>query len=313
MGGLKRLIFFLNPRAGLGSLDAFRREAHAGLWGYRLEFRVPDGLAELRRQCAELSPHNCAAAVIVGGDGSICSALPGLQKSGVPFFPYPTGTANDLATELRCRSSFALLQFLVDKHCVKELDVLAVNGTPFVTVGGLGIVSKLLCEFNERRIASRSYLRFVRLWGPKMYTYLAAKSLLWSPEEARTLRLSSAEFQGSLETIVLLACNQARLGSSTAVAPAALNNDGLMDILALTHTRPHRTLPALAALRRGEDPSESVRFQTKRLEVEDELGRELVFFGDGEILCRAKKLILEVLPQRVKVFAGSAETDALFL
>jgi diacylglycerol kinase family enzyme len=298
----KKVAVLLNPNAGNYNQHELRRSIAQVLWGYDVKFLLSKSKEHLAKLCAELDRSRFVAAIVAGGDGSVSAALPGLIESGVPLYPLPFGTANDLSAELGIVRSFEQIPVLFERNTTKLIDVAFVNDIPFVTVGGIGIGSELLTEFNERRVASNVFFRVSRSIGPLVYTLLSIKTILRPRDVLRVLRVESDDFLGTIETPILLACNQKRFGKTLEVAPDALNNDGLIDILMLTRTARINTMKALDLVRKGEDPEGCVRFQTRRLCIEDAYGASLRFFGDGDILCEAKKLCIEMKPKSLKVF-----------
>ncbi len=298
----KKVAVLLNPNAGSYNQQELRRSIGQVLWGYDIQFLLSKNKEHLGKLCANLDRTRFFAAIVVGGDGSVSGALPGLIESGVPLYPLPFGTANDLSTELGIVRSFEQIPFVLEQNTTKLIDVSFVNDIPFVTVGGIGVGAELLTEFNRRRIDSNMYYRISRMLGPLVYTLLTIKSILQSRDVIRVLRIKSDDFAGTIETPILLACNQAKFGKHLEVAPEATNTDGLIDIFMLTRTARINTMKALELVRKGEDPEGCVRFQTRRLAIEDRHGASLRFFGDGDILCEATKLCIEMKKQTLRVF-----------
>jgi diacylglycerol kinase family enzyme len=298
----KKVAVLLNPNAGNHNQQELRRQTSMVLWGYDVKFFLSRSKEHLTKICTNLDRTQYCAAIIAGGDGSISAALPGLMQSGVPLYPLPYGTANDLARELGIVKSFAQIPLVLEQNTTKLIDVAFVNNIPFVTVGGIGVGAELLTEFNERRLSSGTYHRISRSLGPLVYTLLSVKTILLPRDSLRVLRIKSDDFAGTIETTLFLACNQGKFGKNLEAAPDANNCDGLIDILTLTKTARFNTIKAMDLVRKGDDPEGCVRFQTRRLEIEDADGAPLRFFGDGDILCEAKTIIIEVKKQAVTVF-----------
>lgn len=313
MKGKKKVAILLNPNAGSYNQQELRRQASMVLWGYDVKFFLSRSKQHLTKICANLDRSQFFAAIVAGGDGSVSGALSGLMQSGVPLYPLPYGTANDLASELGIARSFAQIPLVLEQNTTKLIDVAFVNDIPFVTVGGIGLGAQLLTEFNERRLASSTYHRIARSLGPFVYTLLSVKAILQPRDTLRVLRIKSDDFAGTIETPVFLACNQGKFGKNLEAAPDACNSDGLIDILTLTKTARINTMKALDLLRKGDDPDGCVRFQTRRLEIEDADNAPLCFFGDGDILCNSKTLIIEVKTQALRVFCDDKTNFAKFL
>ena len=109
-----------------------------------------------RREIDE-SQYRCA--LVLGGDGTINSFLLADTKSDLPIFSIPTGTANDLSNALRLNLNLERIVELVDniENHTTAMDVINVNGRPFITTGGLGIPSKVLENYEKSRKSSKNF------------------------------------------------------------------------------------------------------------------------------------------------------------
>jgi hypothetical protein len=147
----QEIAFLINERSGQGEARELAEIAREGLPGLRVESTLPRSALELTELCKRLPPQKTKAAVVFGGDGTLNYALRGLLDSEIPLYPYPSGTANDLANENGITRSPEQLGRLMQSGVTREVRVLQVNGIPFSTISGIGIGSKVCDEYNRMR------------------------------------------------------------------------------------------------------------------------------------------------------------------
>jgi diacylglycerol kinase (ATP) len=76
---------------------------------------------------------------VVGGDGTLNCALPSLMEYDLPVLFVPSGTANNSARNLDLPMEIDALAMLAVEGAERRVDVGFANGTPFVTVCGIGL------------------------------------------------------------------------------------------------------------------------------------------------------------------------------
>ena len=138
------IAFLINENSGAGKSSLRAKEAQDSLNSKSVISASPQSPQDLSKLCATLEPGKTKAAVVFGGDGTQNYALRGLIESGIPLYPFPSGTANDLASEHGITGCLKQMQKLVEEESLEEINVLGVNGVPFSTVGGIGIGSALV-------------------------------------------------------------------------------------------------------------------------------------------------------------------------
>lgn len=304
---MKKVALLSNPNCGRGNGPRAIQQARRVLWGWPLEVIAPTSLSELHAKLANLNSAEYEALVIVGGDGTIHQTIKSLRELNirdVPIYPFPAGTANDLATELKLRPDWEQVQALIDEKRVERIDCLTVNDIPFSTIAGIGVGSQLTSEFNQRRKSSPLFRNLSYRLHSHIYTALSAKTLLFGQDYFHRLHIRGDGFDEKLKTPVVFICNQAKLGAKITVAPDARNNDGRFHVMIVPRIRKHRLLTGLIALQRGYVPQDFLLFSTDHLVVRDLDGREVPVFGDGETLVAAPELRFETDPLSLPVYSG---------
>lgn len=105
------------------------------------------------------------AAVVVGGDGTVCEAADGLAGSTVPMVLWPAGTENLLARSLGFRADPDTVLACLDHGRTMTIDLGKANGRSFTVVVGIGFdaeVVERLTSLRTGHITHFSY--FWPLW-----------------------------------------------------------------------------------------------------------------------------------------------------
>jgi len=248
------------------------------------------------------SAHAGAHAIIVaGGDGSVNRVVRALEGLDVPIALLPLGTANDLAHALGIPANVLGAAHRVVEGRLRRLDVLEVNGAPFVTAGGLGLAADAALAANRLRRSAR-LRRAIGALGTRVYPLAAAGTVLFRPTRHR-IRLAYRDPDGRTHALeracaALLVANQGSLGGGLALPTASRNDDGVFELCLVPAASRLRLLATLARLARGRaDDLPVVRAREARIACD----RPLVFFGDGDELVRGRAFTLRVRPAALGV------------
>ncbi len=299
---MKKLAIIANRSAGKGQALTALQQAKRQLWGWDVDFKLPTTISELQETCQALDPNIYEAAVLVGGDGTINQALPGLSQSQVPFCPYPGGTANDLAHELGIRPEWNQIQNLINKKKIATIDLITVNKIPFATVAGIGIGALLTSEFNLKRKKSWIFREASKKLQSQIYTALTAKTILFRRDYFHHLVIKSDTFSEKIKTAAVFICNQSFLGGDMTVAPEISNTDKRFNVLIIPRSKIFSLMKGLAEIKMGFLPKDFIVFSTDRLSIKESRGKNLKVFGDGEILTENTELDFRITPSAISVY-----------
>lgn len=296
---MKKVCIILNHRAGTQAHWKLRRAAREQLGDLNCEYVVPKTLAELHDYLSTLSAANCTAVVAVGGDGTVCQVLQNLKDKRIPVFPFPAGTANDLANHMGVRARWNELRRVLTQHLWRPIDLIDINGRPFATVGGCGLPAKIACDINNFRKNSWLFRKLRSLVGPRIYLL----SVLWNAfRVGRYLdRVKICADNGpavDMSVTAILVANQGSIAKYVTLSTTARNDDGLMDVTLVTAKTSLQFLAsAISMLRRKADSNKHlIRLTCKSLTVSTLSGKPLPFFGDGESFGKSLTAVFTVLP-----------------
>lgn len=301
---MKKIAVLANKSSGQEAAVAHTLAARSELWGWNCDFYFPSSVAELKSICATLSPDLYEALIVIGGDGTLNQVIRSLpsKPNSVPIYPFPGGTANDLAKELGLKANWNQVQTLVDRKRHDLIDLIEVNGIPFATVGGIGIGSILTEELNRRRCQSTFFKTLAKVLQVQVYTLLSAKTILFRRDYIHHLHVSAPGFDERIKTPALFICNQTHLAGSIKVAPSLNNTDQRFNVLIVTTSLRTRLLTSMSQLKSGKLPHNFFVFSTDHLKLSDLNNRKISVFGDGESLLESSQLEIKILPKSLRVF-----------
>ena len=298
------IAFLINENSGAGKSTLKANKAEKAIGSESVSSARPQSPHELSDLCSSLVPGKTKAAVVFGGDGTQNYAIRGLIESGIPLYPFPSGTANDLANEQGITGCLKQMQKLVDHDAIEEISVLGVNGVPFSTVGGIGIGSALCAEYNRIRTRFKFIRKLFKSVSCEIYSLLAVKQIISNWGKGHRVRIKGDQFERELTVSSVMVCNQSTLAGNLKVAPHQTKN--CEDFTVLIHPEPcgFSTLKGLAGIKAGNIDRSFISFKTKFLEIEFLNDKANSVFGDGEILTTAKKLVFRRYPKKLKIYSA---------
>ena len=299
----QEIAFLINEHSGQGEARELAEIAREGLPGLQVQSTLPRSALELTEFCKNLPPQETRAAVVFGGDGTLNYALRGLLDSEIPLYPYPSGTANDLANENGITRSPEQLGRLMKSGATREVRVLQVNGIPFSTISGIGIGSKVCDEYNRMRARFQWIQRLPKRFNCEIYSLLATRTMMKNWGRGHLVRLVSEELNEVVHTSILMVCNQSTLAGNLRVAPMQTPEEDSFTVMFHKEPCGSGTLKSLAKMKFGRLDSGFRSFKTKKLRIESLNGEPLQAFGDGEILTTSSSLDFRVHPKKLKIFS----------
>lgn len=238
--------------------------------------------------------------VAVGGDGTVQHVL---HRGGGPFpcalGVLPLGTANDLARACGIPSDLTAACAVLRLGHTRSIDLVEVNGVPFVTSGGLGLPAS---------VASRAgRLRDHPLVGPLVrrlrrnaYLVSAVVEVLRGAEPV-VASVEGVAGHGGPSHAAILVSNLPLLGGFRP-SPDADPCDGRVDLCVIESPRSRLRLVRLVARIRQGNVASSPEASTARTRSTTVISaRPVAFLGDGEILARGTRFRIRVRPGGVRL------------
>ncbi len=286
------LRFLVNPSSGRGAgarhLDRLRILATRHGAG----MAVSRSAGDLPMQAYRAVVDGVTRLIVVGGDGTMHLAIQGLAGSGCALGVVPLGSGNDLAGTLGVPKALDAAVERAIMGPIRPMDLIQVGPIVSVSYLGVGFDSEVTRVANQVR----------RLRGPLIYTYAVLKTL--ATFEAPHLRVEHD--QGTFEggAMFAVAANLPRFGGGMQIAPEALTDDGLLDLVIVRKVGKLdllRVFPKVYAGKHiGHPAVEVIRTRRAVLSVD----RPMYLYGGGELvrpMAEGDRVELEVLPGALAV------------
>jgi len=236
---VNKALFILNPYAGIPPIKFFISE-------------------ELKRRKHELSLYKSLSIdesgtlirqnfdkydvfVAAGGDGTVHTIACQLAGTSKILGVLPIGSGNGFAKELGFKPIIRSLLQDIEKNESCNIDVIDINNDLCLNATGVGLDSFVAHSFNK--LKARGFWSYVRVTFVNFFKLKPFHVTIKIPGEKDI----------SEDLFVLTAANTRQFGNNAFIAPEALPNDGMMDIVMI------RPFPKILA------PAFVFRLFTKRL------------------------------------------------
>jgi diacylglycerol kinase (ATP) len=295
---MHRFSLIVNPVAGRGRGARSVTPATAALAaaGASYEVCVSESLAH----AAELAAQAAAAGrviVAVGGDGMAGALAGATAQAGGTYGIIPAGRGNDLARVLGIPFDPAAAVAALVGGTTRQIDLIGVtpaDGVEQIVAGSVYVgVPSVAGE-----IANAA--RWLR--GPLVYPVAALRAVAaWRPAQ---FEIAGEGGQHEFAGYAAVIANSAYFGAGMMVAPPALIDDGVLDLVLMRHGPKVAFIRALAKIKDGAHTSlREVSLERDR-EVTLTVDRAMPVAADGETLPCAAPLLPGV-PLRIRALPGA--------
>ncbi|MHA0858022.1 diacylglycerol kinase [Paenibacillus sp. CMAA1364] len=276
--------------------------------------RLPDILERLDRGGIETSVHATTeegdatreAAIAIergydmiiaaGGDGTLYEVVNGM--AGKPNLPplglFPLGTSNDFARGLGISKNWEDYCDLIIAQETRPIDVGKANDRYFINIAGGGTLTELTYDVPSKLKTLIGQLAYY-LKGIEKMVRLSPQELIIKANGHETLHD---------EFMLFLIANTNSVGGFELLAPNAMIDDGLFDVIALKNCNLAEFVRVASLAIRGEHLNDKkvIHFQTDYMEVTSP--GEVLLNLDGE-LGGSLPGTFEMLKQHIQIFAKS--------
>jgi len=215
----------INPAARRGRAGGVARDFAAELRraGVTVRELVGSGPVESARFAATAVREGCGALVACGGDGIVHVALQAVAGTAVPFGVMAAGAGNDFAraTGLPLADASSAATVVLDSH-VRSVDLARAGERWFGTVLAAGFDSLVADRMNRMRWPSGA-LRY--------HAAIVAELAMFRP---LPFVLEVDGVRRELEAMLVAVGNGDSYGGGMRICPAAVLDDGLLDVTVVT-------------------------------------------------------------------------------
>jgi diacylglycerol kinase (ATP) len=192
---------------------------------------------DLRTAAAQTVAEHCAALYVAGGDGTANGALRGVlgasPRPAIPIGIIPFGTGNDFSKALGLGDEpERALDRLLDPHVVAA-DVGVMNDRPFINASAGGLIAEASGGATPALKDIAGKVAYLIGGARALFTADPLSVRLLVASERPTAAGPAPELLPAWESAVQMfaVCNAPFIGGGHAMAPDALIDDGLLDVI----------------------------------------------------------------------------------
>lgn len=170
----------------------------------------------------------CEAVIAIGGDGTVAEAATGLDGEMVPLGIVPAGSTNIVARNLGLPTVVEdAIELIFSRPNTRLIDIGKCNGRRFLHMGGAGFDSKIFATTSRRLKRHLGWVAYLQ----------GASQTIFDPPVRFTVTVDGTSMECE-SPLVLVANGGAIIHPSISVAPGIRYDDGFLDVIVFTATRP---------------------------------------------------------------------------
>ncbi|MEI6669395.1 MAG: diacylglycerol kinase family protein [Acidobacteriota bacterium] len=294
-----RIVVVINPSArSAGDRDAVVTLCRLLEKRYRVETVAPSTVEELHL-AAKAAAHSADALVVAGGDGTLHRVINAIDGTGVALGLLPLGTGNDFARALRLPFDPAGASANILDGRTRQIDLVAVNGRLFCTVGVIGVAAEATLAF-DRLLRPGAWTRpLMRALGGWSYRLAGLNALLKYGsrlDRVTVTTLSPANSSAPADIHGAFVTNTTLLGGGMAVPVASNMADGQLEIACIEAMSKARLYWAFTCLANGWPVPEGLLRIVRTHHAVITSDQPLSFAADGEPICVDTRFDIAVQP-----------------
>jgi diacylglycerol kinase (ATP) len=284
----------INPISGGASSEQARARAQLASavvdrHGDPAEVCVTEGRGHARELAKAALRRGARLVISWGGDGTLNEVASALAFQEVPLGLVPAGSGNGFARELGVdlRPERAIADAIRAEP--RAIDLGEVDDRLFVNVAGFGLDAYVAAEFDKRG-GRRGFAGYAAITARALITYVPQKYTITTTEGCKASR-----------AVLVTVANSAQFGNGARIAPRALLDDGLLDLVVVEERARWRTICHVPRLFDGtveRMPGCSI-CHIRRATIESD--QALLFHVDGEPVQAGKQVQVRVHPAALRV------------
>ena len=217
----KKIIFIVNPISGHHNKNNFPNLVNNYIDKNQFEYKIvyterANHATELTMQAIEEGYEYIAA---VGGDGTINEVAKCLIGKEQILIIVPLGSGNGLARHLGLPfKAERLINEVINKGKVYKIDTASMNGTPFISIAGIGF-DALIADYFAKD-GNRGWKTYAKLITEK-YPNFKPKEYTLILDDEKTVQC---------KPFFVTFANSSQFGYNAEISPKASVQDGLLDV-----------------------------------------------------------------------------------
>lgn len=283
------LLMLANPAAGSGrSLKAINEAGQLfDSMNLASTARLTESLEHARQEARKAASEGTTV-IAVGGDGFLGAVAAEVAEANGTLGAIPAGRGNDFARVMKIPTETKLACKLIARGRVRTIDMGEVNGHPFLGIASTGFDS--YANYYANRV------KLVR--GRLAYAYGGIKALVkWKPA---TFTIEAGGERWDMTGYTVACANSKAYGGGMYIAPNADLQDGLLDIVTISHSPKLKFIRFLPKVFSGEHVNLKTVDVRRAETVSISADRDFAVYADGEEVA-SLPAVVRVLPAALNV------------
>ena len=254
-----------------------------------LDVTVTAGIEDAERGAARAVEDGCDAVYVAGGDGTLNAVLRTLTRMEpaprIAIGVIPVGTGNDFAKALDLgEDPAAALEKLLERMVI-DVDIGMLNDRPFANTSAGGFIADVSGTVTEGLKDVTGKLAYIiggarALFGTEPFS---ARLVLNGDAGAEARGQPPQTLAASLEIQMFAVCNARFIGGGYVIAPEALIDDGLLDVLVVPRMPMLEFVGVLQRIAAGSDAGHPDVMHFRAGSFDLEFSRQARVNTDGEL------------------------------
>ncbi|CAN5189033.1 diacylglycerol kinase family lipid kinase [soil metagenome] len=266
----RKILFLANPISGGIKKDAAIRQIQDAFIKkqipFEILFTVASGNYEFLKQ--KIQEEDITDVVIVGGDGSVNQVVQALHNEKVKFGVIPYGSGNGFAFAANIPRNIHKAIDIITAGKAARVDAFSVNDSFSCMLSGIGFDAKVAHDFATK--SSRGLI-----------TYTHQSILNFFKAQPYQFEVTVDGFSFFTEAFFISVANGNQFGNNVTIAPKAVLNDGLLDIVIVQKMNKAKLPFAILKQLRGNNKMQQL--------VEDMKARNVLYFQTKAITVKNLK------------------------
>ena len=212
----KDIIFIINPNSGRKQYTKIEKDIKKVVKDYKIV--ISNNKTEFDKIYKKYV-NSYKIIVVIGGDGTVNSAAQKIYNTENKILAiYPTGSGNGFAKELGFKKNLDTLIEDIKIGEVQNIDVLKINEQECINIAGLGFDAYVAHDFILRK--RRGLFSYVISVIKSIFTF-----------RSFYVEIINDQFQLKEKIQMLSIANSRQFGNGAYIAPDAVPNDGMYDLI----------------------------------------------------------------------------------
>lgn len=216
----RKIVFLVNPVSGVSKKDAVVRETESFFTQNEVDFETIEtnasGNYEFLRY--KIQQENITDVVVIGGDGSVNQVVRALHSEPIRFGIIPVGSGNGLALAAGLSKSISRSLDVILKGKAGYIDAFKVNDHFSCMLSGLGFDAHVAHDFANKAVRG-------------LLTYTQQSIIQFFKAQPYQFEIVVDDFSFFTDAFFISVANGNQFGNNFTIAPQAILNDGLLDVV----------------------------------------------------------------------------------